>query len=103
MISTELILENTLTDLPPEEIAAVLSCLIFELKTDSEPRLTDSLQAVCIPFTPSYAMTNSYFFLLGIDEEKDIVFDGEAVTNAAGYGTGSQYEGLYEKRQLWSR
>jgi len=44
LISTELILENTLTDLPPEEIVAILSCLIFELKTENEPRLTESLQ-----------------------------------------------------------
>jgi len=72
LISTELILENTLTDLPPEEIVAVLSCLIFELKTESEPRLTDSLLLSQKP-----------------DQKKGACPDREFVANANGCGAGS--------------
>lgn len=44
LIATELIFENALTELPPEEIVALLSALVFELKSETEVRLTDSLQ-----------------------------------------------------------
>eukprot|EP01087_Luapelamoeba_hula_P011713 TRINITY_DN3220_c0_g1_i1.p1 TRINITY_DN3220_c0_g1~~TRINITY_DN3220_c0_g1_i1.p1 ORF type:complete len:374 (-),score=102.40 TRINITY_DN3220_c0_g1_i1:25-1146(-) len=45
LIATELIFENALTDLAPEEIVAMLACLIFEIKTESVPHFTDTLAA----------------------------------------------------------
>lgn len=44
MVATELIFENVLTPLTPAEIVSLLSCLIFQEKTDTEPVLTDVLQ-----------------------------------------------------------
>lgn len=44
LIITELVLCNTFTDLEPEEIAALLSSLVFQAKTDNEPKLTDNLK-----------------------------------------------------------
>ena len=49
LLITELILENALTDLPPAEIAAVLSCVVFEQKRCSEPNLTAPLTQVRHP------------------------------------------------------
>ncbi|XP_033117389.1 DExH-box ATP-dependent RNA helicase DExH11-like [Anneissia japonica] len=43
LILTELIFENVLTDLPAEEIVALLSCMVFQQKTCSSPDLTDNL------------------------------------------------------------
>ncbi|KAL6067861.1 Helicase SKI2W, variant 2 [Balamuthia mandrillaris] len=43
LIATELIFNNTLTDLPPEAIVALLSALIFELKTEVELKLPEML------------------------------------------------------------
>lgn len=44
MILTELILENTLASYEPEEVVALLSCFVFQEKTDVEPVLTPKLQ-----------------------------------------------------------
>jgi len=44
LILTELVFENKLTDRPPEEIAALLSCMVFQQKNCSEPELTSSLK-----------------------------------------------------------
>ncbi|KAG1701720.1 Helicase SKI2W [Nymphon striatum] len=44
LMITELIYNNIFTQLPPEEIAALLSCLVFQLKSDNEPELNDSLK-----------------------------------------------------------
>lgn len=43
LMITELVLRNILTDLKPAEIAAVLSSLVFEGKTDTEPQEIASL------------------------------------------------------------
>jgi len=43
LIATELIFENVLTPLAPEEVVSLLSCLIFEDKSDTEPELPDRL------------------------------------------------------------
>ncbi|XP_062604203.1 superkiller complex protein 2-like [Saccostrea cucullata] len=40
---TELVFENVLTDLHPTEIAALLSCVVFEQKNCSEPKLCPEL------------------------------------------------------------
>ena len=44
LIITELVFENKLTDRPPEEIAALLSCMVFQQRNCSEPELTKSLK-----------------------------------------------------------
>jgi len=43
LIVTELVFNNQLTDRPPEEIAALLSCLVFQQRNCSEPELTPAL------------------------------------------------------------
>ncbi|RUS89106.1 hypothetical protein EGW08_003114 [Elysia chlorotica] len=43
LVVTELVFENALTDLDPAEIAALLSCFVFEMKRCSEPELTETL------------------------------------------------------------
>lgn len=43
---TELVMDGVLTNLPTEEIAALLSCLVFQHKTDFEQKLTKSLETV---------------------------------------------------------
>lgn len=44
LIATELIFENALTELPAEEIIALFSALVFELKTDVEVKLGGTLE-----------------------------------------------------------
>ena len=42
---TELILENMLGVYEPEEVVALLSCFVFQEKTDSEPVLAPRLES----------------------------------------------------------
>lgn len=44
LIVTELVFNNQLTERPPEEIAALLSCLVFQQRNCSAPELTPSLE-----------------------------------------------------------
>lgn len=44
LVATELVFDNRLARLAPEELLALLSCLIFEERCDSEPALSDRLQ-----------------------------------------------------------
>lgn len=46
LIITELVLGNILTDLEPAEIAALLSSIIFQEKTDIQPKLNNVLEKV---------------------------------------------------------
>ena len=46
LIITELVFHNVLTDLHPTEIAATLSCVVFEQKHCSEPNLSPCLKKV---------------------------------------------------------
>lgn len=41
---TELILENTLAAYEPEEVVALLSCFVFQEKTDVEPAIPAKLE-----------------------------------------------------------
>lgn len=41
---TELILENTLANYEPEEVVALLSCFVFQEKTDVEPAIPPKLE-----------------------------------------------------------
>ncbi|KDR85602.1 hypothetical protein GALMADRAFT_234567 [Galerina marginata CBS 339.88] len=45
LILTELILENTLAGYEPDEVVALLSCFVFQEKTDIEPLLSPKLEA----------------------------------------------------------
>lgn len=54
LILTELILENTLAAYEPEEVVALLSCFVFQEKTDVEPAIPlkleqgrDAIIAIC--------------------------------------------------------
>ena len=44
LIITELVFHNILTELQPTEIAALLSCLVFQQKNASAPQLTPLLE-----------------------------------------------------------
>uniref|UniRef100_A0A6E8V3K2 Helicase SKI2W n=1 Tax=Anopheles coluzzii TaxID=1518534 RepID=A0A6E8V3K2_ANOCL len=44
LMITELVMRNILTDLQPAEIAALLSSLVFQAKSDVTPKLTETLQ-----------------------------------------------------------
>ncbi|PCH34097.1 antiviral helicase [Wolfiporia cocos MD-104 SS10] len=44
LILTELILENTLAQFDPEEVAALLSCFVFQEKTEVEPVIPPKLE-----------------------------------------------------------
>jgi len=46
LLITELILKNVLTILQPAEIVALLSALIFQQRTDFEPKLPPNLTNV---------------------------------------------------------
>ncbi|KAJ7150328.1 ATP-dependent RNA helicase [Mycena filopes] len=44
LVLTELILENTLANYEPEEVVALLSCFVFQEKTDVEPVISPRLE-----------------------------------------------------------
>ncbi|KAG6811569.1 hypothetical protein H0H92_006818 [Tricholoma furcatifolium] len=44
LVLTELILENTLASYEPEEVVALLSCFVFQEKTDVEPAIPPKLE-----------------------------------------------------------
>lgn len=44
LMITELVFDNVFTDLHPTDIAAIMSCMVFEQKHCTEPHLTDILQ-----------------------------------------------------------
>lgn len=46
LLLTQLLLDNTLTDLRPEEIVALLSCTVCQVRTQVEPQLPSVLQKV---------------------------------------------------------
>lgn len=50
LIITELVLRNILTNLQPAEIAALLSSLVFQAKTDVDPVVTDNLKKMMLCF-----------------------------------------------------
>jgi antiviral helicase SKI2 len=43
LIVTEMIFENVFTSLSPEECVAILSCFVFQQKTDDQPKISDEL------------------------------------------------------------
>ncbi|ETN66955.1 antiviral helicase SKI2 [Anopheles darlingi] len=50
LMITELVMRNILTDLQPAEIAALLSSLVFQAKTDVSPKLTETLEKAVTQF-----------------------------------------------------
>jgi superfamily II RNA helicase len=63
LIITELVFHNVLTELEPAEIAALLSCLVFQQKNASEPTMTPVLEKV-IQHTFYIDNYFSYYFTL---------------------------------------
>lgn len=51
LIITELVLRNILTNLEPAEIAALLSSLVFQAKTDVEPSVSDNIKRLMQSFS----------------------------------------------------
>lgn len=58
LMITELVLCNTFNDLSPAEIAALLSSLVFQGKTQTELKLTDNLKAVSLTQSNDKVVTN---------------------------------------------
>jgi antiviral helicase SKI2 len=46
LMITEMVLRSVLADKQPSEIAALLSCLVFQQRTRAEPQLTEKLKQV---------------------------------------------------------
>lgn len=57
LLLTELLFENALSPLAPEESAALLSCLVFTQNTQVEPHITNTLQEVKRRFFLCYTNT----------------------------------------------
>ncbi|TNN59728.1 Helicase SKI2W [Liparis tanakae] len=54
LLLTELLFENVLSPLAPEESAALLSCLVFTQKTQVEPHITSTLQETAEEFVGQF-------------------------------------------------
>ncbi|XP_058838062.1 superkiller complex protein 2-like isoform X2 [Topomyia yanbarensis] len=50
LMITELVLRNILTDMQPAEIAALLSSLVFQAKTEVDPKMSDSIKKAKVLF-----------------------------------------------------
>lgn len=63
LLLTELLFENILSPMAPEESAALLSCLVFTQNTQVEPHITHTLQEVreISKTTTHYAFSGSEF------------------------------------------
>ena len=57
LVLTELVFQNILSPLPIAEIAALLSCMVFQEKRCSEPELTESLKEVSV----TKCLVSSYY------------------------------------------
>lgn len=91
IVLTEMIFENVLANLEPEEIVAVLSALIFQEKTQSEPTLTprlDEAREVVKKITESLG-------LIQLEQHLEI--------DPAVYTKGALNFGLMEVVYEWSR
>uniref|UniRef100_A0A4W3GT76 ATP-dependent RNA helicase Ski2/MTR4 C-terminal domain-containing protein n=1 Tax=Callorhinchus milii TaxID=7868 RepID=A0A4W3GT76_CALMI len=60
LIVTEMVFENVLTDLRPEEIVALLSCMVFQQKTQVEPEINQVLRKVCVAHPHAHAHTHTH-------------------------------------------
>lgn len=65
LIITELVFHNVLTELQPAEIAALLSCLVFQQKNASEPLMTPVLEKVLLGILITNAAIYIYFHVTG--------------------------------------
>lgn len=61
LMITELVLCNTFNDLDPAEISALLSCLVFQGKTQLELKLTDNLKEVSRSYRKCDSTKISFF------------------------------------------
>ncbi|KAK5169368.1 Antiviral helicase ski2 [Saxophila tyrrhenica] len=77
LVLTELVLENVLADYEPEEIVALLSCFVFQEKTDSTPNITSSLERGIATIVKISEKVNQYQTLhqviLSSDDSNDFV------------------------------
>jgi antiviral helicase SKI2 len=77
LVLTELVLENVLADYEPEEIVALLSCFVFQEKTDSTPNITPALEQGIETIVKISEKVNHYQILhqviLSSDDSNDFV------------------------------
>lgn len=78
LMITELVLNNILTELHPSEIAAILSCVVFEVKRCSEPKLTPTLkkcQERVLDIAADIATTQKEFGMVSSVEDYQKLFN----------------------------
>lgn len=77
LVLTELVLENVLADYEPEEIVALLSCFVFQEKTDNSPNLTPALEKgieTIVKISEKVNEVQTYFqVILSSDDSNDFV------------------------------
>lgn len=77
LVLTELVLENVLADYEPEEIVALLSCFVFQEKTDNTPNLTPALEGgieTIVKISEKVNDVQTYFqVILSSDDSNDFV------------------------------
>jgi antiviral helicase SKI2 len=77
LVLTELVLENVLSEYEPEEIVALLSCFVFQEKTDSTPNITPALERGIETIIKISEKVNHYQILhqviLSSDDSNDFV------------------------------
>ncbi len=77
LVLTELILDNVLADYEPEEIVALLSCFVFQEKTDTVPTLTANLDRgikTIIEISEKVnALQTAHQVILAADDSNDFV------------------------------
>jgi antiviral helicase SKI2 len=77
LILTELILENTFASYELEEVAALLSCFVFQEKTEDEPDLSPRLIQGCdeiLAVAKRVGRVQDYHKVSGMDFEKKLKF-----------------------------
>jgi antiviral helicase SKI2 len=77
LVLTELVLENVLAEYEPEEIVALLSCFVFQERTDSTPNITPALEEGMSTIVKIAEKVNHYQILhqviLSSDDSNDFV------------------------------
>ena len=94
-------MDNFLVEYDPAEIVALLSCFVFQEKSQSVPSLTPKLQKVLfvvllVYFGSIYCCKLALirFALQGIDEIKKIALRVHEVQKSCGLNVGGEQEGL---------
>lgn len=77
LILTELILENKLATFEPEEVVALLSCFVFQEKTDVEPVIPPKLEEgrdAILEIAAKVGAVQDRFGVQNIDAESKLKF-----------------------------